>query len=103
MNDVIIKLISQSYEKDEYGVQQSTENEIEVFAKVQSISSKEFYNAGNSDLKPVYKFSDVYRDEYNNEKIVEYEGERLFVYRTYQLSPDKIELYVERRVGESGS
>lgn len=101
MNDVIIKLISQVYEKDEFGVQQSTESAAEVFAKVQSITSSEFYNAGNSDLRPVYKFSDIYTVEYNNEKTVEYEGERYSVYRTYQPYPDKIELYVERKVGNS--
>jgi hypothetical protein len=41
----------------------------------------------------------VFFGDYAGEKIVEYNGTRYTIYRTYQARNDLIELYVERREG----
>ena len=97
-----INLISTAYSKDEYGVDRATETKNEIFAKVGSISGREFFNAGVNDIKPELKLI-VNSYEYNGEKIIEYGATKYTVYRTYQASENSLELYVQRKVGDNGT
>lgn len=94
----VIKLVQVTFTKNEHDVQVPSESAAEVFADVRSISSSEFFNAGNAGMKPAYKFVINY-DEYSGETLVEYEGKRYVIYRTYRPSEDRLELYVEGRLG----
>ena len=98
MNWEKIKLVSETYSKDENGVDIMTPSEKEVFARVMSISGKEFFNAGNANIKPEFKFI-VNADEYGGEKIVNYSGQKYSVYRTYRTLENSLELYVEIKEG----
>ncbi len=69
-----------------------------IFADVYGITQSEFAAAGQKDLKPSYKFT-VWKFEYNGQTEVEYDGHILTVYRTFEPSVDKIELYTEERKG----
>lgn len=66
-----------------------------------SISQNEFFEGGRNGLNPSFKFTMFYAD-YNNEPMVEYNGDSYAVYRTYLTRTDKIELYVERKGGTNG-
>lgn len=93
-----INLISVTWQPDVYGIQQPTEHSRMVFANVRSVTRDEFFNAGRNGLNPEYSFV-VFFGDYAGEKIVEYNGMRYTIYRTYQARNDLIELYVERREG----
>ena len=98
MNYELIKLVSEAYSKDSNGVDKATYTEKQVFAKVMSISGKEFFNAGNANIKPEFKFV-VNADEYNGAKIIKYGSTVYSVYRTYQTLEHTVELYAELKEG----
>lgn len=96
MTDVL-KLISRSIDIDQYGREVYTETDKTVYCEVGSITQSEFFAAENTELNPEYKFTVFFRD-YNGENVVEYNGKRYSVYRTYRAS-DYMELYCERKIG----
>jgi len=98
MNYAKVGLISETYSKDEFGIDVVTETKKEIFAKVESISAREFYSAGQNDIKPEFRMI-VNVDEYGGEKILTYSGQRYSIYRTYQNLENSLELYVERKAG----
>lgn len=92
-----LTLISQTLTKDDYGVEVVTEKERTVLCEVNSISQSEFFAAANTELQPELKFT-VFFGDYENESVVEFQGNRYAVYRTYRTG-DYMELYVERKIG----
>lgn len=82
---------------------QDIETEIlkEVFAEKRSISQQEFFNAGQTDIKPTKCFV-IYSHEYNDERFLIYENKKYSIYRTYEKDED-IELYCEVRTGNDKS
>ena len=96
MTDVLT-LIAQTISTDQYGNEVATEVEKQVFCEVDSITQTEFYQAANTELNPEYKFT-IFFGDYNGQPIVEYNGVRYAIYRTYR-ADDNLELYVERKIG----
>lgn len=96
-----INLIAISYERDENGVRQRTETARTVCANVQSVTASEFFEGGRNGLNPEYRFT-MFQYDYESEPIVEYNGKRYAVYRTYIGRNDTIELYTERKGGTNG-
>lgn len=94
----VINLCSIVQEQDDYGIWNETVTKTQVMCQVASVTQKEFFEAGRSGLNPAYKFTMFFAD-YNNEPIIEYNGDTYAVYRTYLTRNDKIELYVERKGG----
>ena len=84
------------------GCEQINDSEVEktiIFCDVESITQSEFEAVGQKDIKPQYKFL-VWSFEYSNQTEIEYNGQRLTVYRTYKRkNEEKTELYAEKRVG----
>lgn len=75
------------------------ETSSEVFCDVRSITQTEWFEAGRSGIEhPAYIFV-MNRNEYNGERIVEYNSQRYGVYRTYAGRNEDIELYVEVKGG----
>lgn len=93
-----INLISMTWQPDAYGVAQPTETTKKVYANVRSVTRAEFFDGGRNGLNPELSFV-IFFGDYDGEKIVEYQGNRYTVYRTYQARTDTIELYTERREG----
>lgn len=93
-----VMLIKRTYVNDEYGIQRETTENKTVFCNVESISSAEFFNASQTGLKPEYRFT-LYAFEYSGESLVQYNGERLNVYRVYRRSKDFVELYTTKDAG----
>lgn len=101
--DGVIDLVSTTYVKDQYGVEQSTDKLREVYCEIGSITRAEYASAGRNGLNPSYVFS-VFVGDYQGERTVRYGGDTYAVYRTYRRTDsDYIELYVERKGGTNGS
>lgn len=100
MQDVIT-LRKTEISVDDYGVPQNEVTETDVYARVESVSASEFFDAGQNGLKPEYRFT-VSAWEYEDEEELSYNGRLYSIYRTYRRSLDLIELYAERKVGVHG-
>lgn len=96
MNEVIT-LIQESRGVDEYGDPVITETSRDVFAKIGSISQKEFYQAQAVGFQPELKFILADYLDYNFESMIEHNGQRYLVLRTYRKGQE-LELTVYRGV-----
>lgn len=94
----IITLIGHNRTQDEYGRWIASDVRTDVFCQVDSVSQKEFFEGGRNGLNPEFKFT-MFLYDYNNEPVVEYNGNQYSVYRTFKRRSDIIELYVERKGG----
>lgn len=94
-----ITLITQTRTQDANGVwRKGNPTEKVVFAQVDSVTRAEFFAAGESGIKPEYRFT-MLAAEYDGETTVLYNGAAYAVYRTYHGRTDEIELYVRRKAG----
>ncbi len=91
MNDVIT-LVKKKYLPDETGELVSVQTSRDVFAKVESIGMKEFYEAMAQGLKPEIRFVIFDHLDYQGERTVEYLGNTFTVIRTYRKNLTSIEL-----------
>ena len=96
MNE-ILTLITSTQHVDEYGDLVTDETSREVFAKLGSIGMKEFYQAQAVGLQPELKFVLADYLDYYGETLVEHNGQRYRVLRTYR-SGQELELTVYREV-----
>lgn len=96
--DYELTLISETIEEDEIGNQQPVETRTTILCSVKSASRSDFYSGAAAGLRPEYVFT-IHAYEYGGERIVEFEGVRYRVIRTYQTGTEEIELTAERAVG----
>lgn len=96
--DTVIKLISQTLTTDELGYPIASETFYEIFAKRRSITQTEFFSAGKNGITPDFSF-EVNDAEYHGQRLLEYEGKRYEIYRTYQPNNDTVELYAGYKSG----
>ena len=94
----VLTLITQTYMKDAIDQQVPAETRREVFCNITGVSAAEFFEAGRAGIRPEYRVT-IFAFDYNGESIVELEGVRYGVYRTYLKSGEDIELYLERKAG----
>lgn len=99
MNDTIT-LVKKSYLPDETGELVSTTTTRDVFAKVESVGMKEFYEAMAQGLKPEVRFVIFDHLDYQGERTVEYLGDTFTVIRTYRKNLTSIELVCAGVVNE---
>lgn len=92
MTDVAI-LIKREYGKDDV--------KREVFCGVLSIGMKEFYAASTTDFHPELKLVLADYLDYNDETLVDYNGKRYRVLRTYRKGQE-LELTLEQAPAEDG-
>lgn len=96
----ILTLITATQQPDEYGDLVVTETSREVFARMGSIGQKEFYQAHAIGLQPELKFILADYLDYEGETLVEYNGQRYRVLRTYRAGLE-LELTVYREVNQA--
>jgi len=98
--DGVAYLIQPTYVEDSIGqLIPDAENRQEIFVTVESISRREWMDAGRNGLNPEKKLvtSSI---NYSGEMEIEYEGVRYAIYRTYNPpESDEIELYLQRKAG----
>ncbi len=97
MRSHVCKLIKETFINDVYGVMRKNETETEVFCDITSVSASEWFEGGRNGLNPEKRVK-IFLYDYDDEKIVEIDGNRFTVYRTY-VDGDEIELYLERKKG----
>lgn len=98
--DDVCFLISQKNIKDELGQEEVVE-EIprQIFCSKLSINRQEFLAGGQLGFKPQILFL-VDSDEYDDEAILKYEGQKYSIYRTFPRMDGFTELYCEVKVGD---
>lgn len=94
----VVTLISETYSADSIGQMVATEVERDVFCNVASVSQNEWFQGGQNGLNPEYQVT-MFAPDYEGEKIVEFNGVRYGVYRTYMRQDELLELYLERKTG----
>lgn len=92
-------LIAQKFIEDEIGNQTPIETRKTVLCNVKSVGRNEFYSAATAGLRPSIVFA-IHGYEYDGEQVVEFEGERYNVIRTYSTDFEEIELTCERRAAD---
>lgn len=96
--DQVVTLIKETHALDSIGRQIPSEVKTTVFCKTRSIRSSEFYEAGQDGYKPEIEII-VHPYEYDNQELVEFEGIKYQVIRTYKASLEEIELTCEVKIG----
>ena len=96
MNE-ILTLIHQTHGVDALGDPTTVETTRDVFAAVRSIGQKEFYQAQAAGFQPELRFVLADYLDYNDEPLVEYNGQRYRVLRTYRTGQE-LELVCYREV-----
>lgn len=91
-------LVTRTHTRDSNGVMQPYEYKTEVFCNVQSVSASEWFNGGRAGLNPELRFT-MFEGDYMGQDIVEYNGVRYAIYRTYRARDNNIELYVQKEGG----
>lgn len=94
----VVTLISETYTADSIGQMIATEVPSDVYCNVASVSQTEWFQGGQNGLKPEYKVT-MFAPDYNDQKLVEFNGIRYGVYRTYLRTDELLELYLERKTG----
>lgn len=74
----------------------------DIYAELKSTSRDESVAAGQAGYKNTLKFS-IWSIDYDNQKLLEFEGKRLTIYRTYKVDSDHLELYAGERIGNRGN
>lgn len=102
MDDTAI-LLGEIHEQDELGGWETAESRREVYVSVNGISRAEHFKAAEVGLSPQAVLITSSHD-YNGEQLLEWQGERYAIYRTY-LNPqtETVELYIERQGGVHGN
>lgn len=97
MRASVALLIAEEITYDAIGQPIRTEIPREVMVSVASITRAEWAVAGKLGVNPQVKLITP-RFNYQGEDVIEFEGARYGVYRTYA-SSDQIELYLEKKAG----
>lgn len=90
----LIALIDPAERVNEHGFRNpQAEAKTTVFANQKSVGYSEFYKAAQAGYETTLKF-DVYKAEYDGQKLAEYNGKRYRILRTYEdpKRPDELEL-----------
>lgn len=91
-------LIAETWTIGPLGIPESRETSRNVFVAVDSVTSTEWFEGARQGLNPELRFS-MFRPDYEGEQIIEYQGNRYTIYRTYNGRNDVIELYTQRKQG----
>jgi SPP1 family predicted phage head-tail adaptor len=99
MNDVVFFPVATSQEDDLGQTVEGNEDfSRQVFCEKKSVSSDEFFKAGQNGLKAKYVFI-VHLQDYQEEIKVKYGNNIYSIYRTYERKDEKVELYCEVKAG----
>jgi SPP1 family predicted phage head-tail adaptor len=84
---------------DAYGNEVENVTETEVFVQPRGVYQSEFYNAAQLGLKPSLTLYLANRDDYDGQKVLEFEGKEYNVIRVdWNAQRDGISLICEERV-----
>lgn len=67
-----------------------------VMCMVESVRRSEYYEASNAGYKPEFVFKLALAEDYQNERLLKYHGQKFRVVRTYRTEDEGIEITAER-------
>ena len=91
-------LVEETFARNVYGVMERVETERKVFCRITSVSGSEWFEGGRNGINPEYRVQ-MFKYDYQGENIMRIGSVYYTIYRTYQGTPDTIELYLEKRKG----
>lgn len=94
----VITLVKEIVSYDEIRQPIKTYSRREVYAQFRGVYRAEWFEAGRVGLKPDITFV-MSAFDYEGEKLIEWNGNRYGIYRTYIGRNDAIELYCEKKGG----
>ena len=94
----VFQLIQTETTSDFIGQRIQVETTTTHYCSVDSITSAEFFRAGQTGIRPEFKLT-MFAGDYNGEKIAVLDARRYAIYRTYYSSNDTVELYLEAKAG----
>jgi len=97
MSSGIAKLVNSTISYDSIGQAVETETLTTIYVEELSITRAEWANAGRNGFNPETLLATPFMN-YGGQRLVEYNGSRYGIYRTYQKG-DNIELYLEKKGG----
>lgn len=93
----ILTLISLTVGTDEYGnITGAEEKRTDILCAPLSVTRTEFYSAAQAGLAPTHVF-EINGFEYNGECLVEFNGIKYSVIRSYQTDYETVQLTCERK------
>lgn len=97
----LIGKITISY--DDFGNPVRREETTEILCEIRSVTRSEFYNAAQSGLTPSLVLRISHAVDYNDQKLVEVEGDLYSVIRAYRApDTDAVELTLQPKIGNEG-
>ena len=97
MFDDELTLISYQVIPDKTGNQKKSAVKKTILCSVESTTRTEFYNYGDSELRPEY-VATINSCEYEDEVEAEFKGKQFVITRTYKADRDLMELTLSRRI-----
>jgi len=94
----IAYLIATTITYDDIGQIVETSTEKMIYCNVRSVTRDEFYQAGETGIRPRWSIT-CFAPDYNNEEYCKLENKKYHIYRSYVKSNEEIELYLEDLVG----
>lgn len=99
MFDSVATLISEKIDFDELGNEKIVTAEKQIFCNKKSVTQNEFFKASEAGLKPQLMIL-IFAVDYNNESKVKVDDKVYYIYRTYQKTKDKLELYLSTKLAD---
>lgn len=96
--DHVAVLIGERFEKDALSQLVPVEHRREIFCTIGSVQQSEFFGAGRKGFRPQLRVK-VFSGDYEGESLIEVDGVRYGIYRTYLNDSDQMELYLEKKGG----
>lgn len=98
MRDVSCKLIGETFESNEIGVQTVYKTYAEIpILKVEDVYANEYYEANQVGYQPTLRLR-ISTLNYNNEQELEYMGIAYTIIRTQEVTADELILVCERKI-----
>ena len=67
-----------------------------VMCMVESVRRSEYYDASNAGYRPEFVFKLALAEDYQNERLLKYKGQKYRVVRTYRTDDEGIDITAER-------
>ena len=73
-----------------------TDTERTVMCTVESVGRREYYDASNAGYRPELVFKLALAEDYQNERLLKYKGQKYRVVRTFRTDDEGIDITAER-------
>lgn len=94
----VIYLIRETFHMDDHNQPVPEESKRMAYCNARSITRTELFEAGQNGHRAAWMF-EMFSYDYQGEELVEFNGRKYGIYRTYRAANDTMELYAEEKGG----